>query len=110
MRRVAFVATPAPLPDMRPSPGALDGDAMRTRVSIEDVGLEVVDVDPRVDFAEQLEAFFDASRLSPDDEVLVYASCPVVTSVEGELFLCLDPEQPMTGDSLHELALVLRER
>ena len=34
----------------------------------------------------------------------------MLTSVEGELFVCLDPTQPGTGDSVKDLALVLRER
>ncbi len=110
MKRIALVATPGPLPDMRPAPGSLDGDAIRTRLPIEDIGLEVVEVDPRVDFAEQLEDLIDARPLMPDDEMMIYASCSVMTSVDGELFLCLDPAEPTTGDSLADLAMVLHER
>ncbi|HEY4116894.1 MAG TPA: hypothetical protein VGM56_03510, partial [Byssovorax sp.] len=110
MRRVAFIATSGPLADARSAPGELDGDAMRTRLAQDDTRFEVVDVDPKDDFALQIEEFFDKSELSPDDELLIYVSASVLTSVEGELFVCLDPTQPGTGDSVKDLALVLRER
>jgi hypothetical protein len=33
-----------------------------------------------------------------------------MTSEEGELFLCLDPQSPATGDSLGDIAQLLCER
>lgn len=108
--RLAIVATPAPLPDMRPAPGALDGDLMRARLPLADTGFAVVDLDPTRDLAEQIELLFERRDVDADAPVLFYVSCNVMQSVEGELFLCLDPSQPNTGDSLAELTMVFRER
>lgn len=107
--RLSFVATPASLPDGRPAPGSLDGDAMRARLSQPDAGFRVVDLDPNEDLAVQLEDFFD--REAPASaEALFVVSAPVVLSVEGEPFVCLNPLEPETGDSIKDLALVLSER
>ena len=109
--RLALIATPALLPDLRPAPGALDGDLLRLRLpSRDDTDFTLLDLDPAVDVAEQLDAIFDRSRPGPDDAVLFYASCAVVISVEGELFLCLDPANPETGDALEDVTAVIRDR
>ncbi|MFT3772887.1 MAG: hypothetical protein QM820_46470 [Minicystis sp.] len=108
--RVALVATPLPLPDLRPAPGALDGDVIRARLPLDDCGLRVVDLDPAVDLAEQIDLLFERGEVPRDAAVLFYASCNVILSVEGELFLSLDPSSPDTGDSVRDLALVFRER
>jgi tetratricopeptide (TPR) repeat protein len=108
--RLALVATPAPLPDLRPAAGSLDGDVIRARLGLEDAGFRVVDLDPAVDLAEQIEVLFEHGEAPRSGSILFYASCRVMLSVEGELFLCLDPASPETGDSLRDLAMVFRER
>ena len=110
MMRLAIVATPAALPDFRPAPGALDGDALRSRLLLSDAGYHVVDLDPAIDLAEQLELLFEQTPLDPGTPALFYASARVASSAEGELFLCLDTESPETGDSLRDIATVIRDR
>ncbi|MEP7124467.1 MAG: hypothetical protein ABJE95_26300 [Byssovorax sp.] len=110
MMRLAIVAAPAALPDLRPAPGALDGDALRSRLLLPDAGYHVVDLDPAIDLAEQLELLFEQTPLEPGTPALFYASARVAASDEGELFLCLDPESPETGDSLRDIATVIRDR
>ncbi len=97
MMRLAIVAAPAAMPDLRPAPGALDGDALRSRLLLPDAGYHVVELDPAIDLAEQLELFFEQTPLDPGTPALFYASARVASSAEGELFLCLDPESPETG-------------
>jgi len=108
--RLAIVATPSLLSDMRAPPGALDGDVIRSRLPLPDTAFEVVDIDPSVDLAEQLDVLFDDRRPAPGDEVLFYVSAPAALSVDGEFFLCLDPESPQTGDALADVAAVFRDR
>jgi tetratricopeptide (TPR) repeat protein len=110
MMRLAIVAAPAALPDLRPAPGALDGDALRSRLLLPDAGYHVVDLDPAIDLAEQLELLFEQTPLEPGTPALFYASARVAASEEGELFLCLDPESPETGDSVRDIATVIRDR
>ncbi|MEJ7728920.1 MAG: hypothetical protein WKG00_06880 [Polyangiaceae bacterium] len=108
--RLALIATPALLHDLRPAPGALDGDLLRVRLPRDDAAFRVVDIDPAVDVAEQLDRIFDATPAGEDDPVLLYVSCAVVVSREGELFLCLDPADPDTGAALEEVTAVVRDR
>jgi tetratricopeptide (TPR) repeat protein len=108
--RLAIVATPSLLSDMRAPPGALDGDVIRSRLPLPDTAFEVFDIDPRVDVAEQLDVLFDARRPAPGDEVLFYVSASVALSIDNEFFLCLDPESPQTGDALADVAAVFRDR
>jgi tetratricopeptide (TPR) repeat protein len=110
MMRLAVVATPAALPDLRPAPGALDGDVIRSRLPLPDTAFRVVDLNPSVDLAEQLDVLFEQSNLDPGTPVLFYASSTVALSFEGELFLCFDPMNPTTGDSLRDIAFVFRDR
>jgi len=109
MMRLAIIATPAALPDLRPAPGALDGDALRSRLLLPDAGYHVVDLDPAIDLAEQLELLFEQTPLEPGTPALFYASSRVASS-DGELFLCLDPGSPETGDSVRDIATVIRDR
>ncbi|WP_437668652.1 tetratricopeptide repeat protein [Sorangium sp. So ce131] len=122
--RLAIVATPGFHRDQRPAPGSLDGDLIRARLSLDDAGFRVVDVDPARDLAEQLDALFDeltatrktlvdadeAARDEASSLFLFYASSAVALSPEGELFLCLDPENPGMGDALGDIASVFRDR
>jgi tetratricopeptide (TPR) repeat protein len=105
-----MVATPGPLPDLRPAPGALDGDVIRARLPLPDAGFRLVDLDPATDLAEQIDLLYDRGDALEGGAVLFYISASVVLSVDGELFVCLDPAHPETGDSLRDLALVFRER
>ncbi|MRG91103.1 tetratricopeptide repeat protein [Polyangium spumosum] len=107
--RLAIVATPSPLSDMRAPPGALDGDILRSRLPSDDTAFEVVDIDPLVDLAEQLDTLFEARKPGPEDEILFYVSSPVAVSVDGEFFLCLDPENPQTGDALADVVAVFQD-
>ncbi|MDI1445813.1 hypothetical protein [Polyangium sp. 6x1] len=107
--RLAIVATPSLLSDMRAPPGALDGDILRSRLPLEDTGFEVVDIDPHVDLAEQLDTLFEQRKPGPEDEILFYVSSPVAVSVDGEFFLCLDPENPQTGDALTDVVAVFHD-
>src|SRR5512145_3339588 len=88
LMRLAIVATPSLLSDMRAPPGALDGDVLRSRLPLEDTAFEVIDVDPCVDLAEQLDTLFADRKPGPEDEILFYVSSPVAVSVDGEFFLC----------------------
>ena len=67
--RIAMVATPAPLPDMRPAPGFLDGDLVRARAPLPDTGFRVIDLDPGVDLAEQIEGLFDGGEAPRDARI-----------------------------------------
>ncbi len=107
--RLAIVATPSLLSDMRAPPGALDGDILRSRLPVEDTAFEVVDVDPSQDLAEQLDTLFEERKPGPEDEILFYVSSPVAVSVDGEFFLCLDPENPQTGDALADVVAVFQD-
>ncbi|WP_438021450.1 tetratricopeptide repeat protein [Sorangium sp. So ce315] len=122
--RLAIVATPSLRRDQRPAPGSLDGDLIRARLSLDDAGFRVIDVDPARDLAEQLDAMFDefvatrntlvdadeAAREAASTLLLFYASSAVALSPDGELFLCLDPENPGVGDALSDVAAVFRDR
>ncbi|WP_437963260.1 hypothetical protein WMF04_26395 [Sorangium sp. So ce260] len=122
--RLAIVATPSLHRDQRPAPGSLDGDLIRARLSLDDAGFRVIDVDPARDLAEQLDALFDelvatrrtlvdaedAARDEASTLFLFYASSAVALSPDGELFLCLDPENPGMGDALSDIAAVFRDR
>jgi tetratricopeptide (TPR) repeat protein len=107
--RLAIVATPSPLSDMRAPPGSLDGDVLRARLSQSDTAFHVANVDPTVDLAEQLDALLASRRLASGDEVVFYASCPVALSVDNEFFLCLDPSNPNTGDALADVVAVFQD-
>jgi hypothetical protein len=107
--RLAIVATPSLLSDMRAPPGALDGDVLRSRLPLDDTTFEVVDIDPSIDLAEQLDTLFAERKPGPEDEVLFYVSSPVAVSVDGEFFLCLDPENPQTGDALADVVAVFQD-
>ena len=108
--RIALVATPLALPDMRPAPGSLDGDVIRARLPLADSGFRLVDLDPAVDLAEQIDGLFDRGEIPRGAAVLFYASCSVILSGDGELFLTLDPSSPETGDSVADLAAELCDR
>ena len=105
--RLAIVATPSLRGDQRPAPGALDGDVVRARLSGPDTAFEVVDLNPEIDLAEQLDVLLETRRPGPHDPVLFYASSMVALSEQGDFFLCLAPG---TGDALGDVVEVLAER
>lgn len=108
--RCAIIATPALLPDLRPAPGALDGDLLRARLPLPDTSFSVFDLDAAQDLAEQIDGLFDDRPDWSGEPVLFYASSLVVIAIDGELFLCLDPADLKTGDSFKDIAAVLRDR
>lgn len=110
MTRIALVAAPLALPDLHPAPGSLDADVVRARLPLEDAGFRVVDLDAAVDLAEQIDLLFDRGTIPRDAEVLFYVSGTALLSVDGELFLTLDAENPETGDSLRDLAAEFCDR
>src|SRR5689334_24695781 len=85
--RYGLIVAPTTLPDLRPAPGTLDSDLVRARLPQEDVAIDVVDIDPGVDVAEQIDRFFD-SHPAGAEAIVFYASTFVVLSAEGEVFLC----------------------
>ncbi len=107
-QRLAIIVSPATSDDPRGQQGTLDGDAMRERLGQSDAAFEVVSLDAERDLAEQIDALFD-ERKSGECSALFYASTRV-SSADGELFLCLDPAEPDTGDALRDVVEVLRDR
>ncbi|MEZ4314569.1 MAG: hypothetical protein R3F14_41675, partial [Polyangiaceae bacterium] len=87
--RYGLIVAPTTLPDLRPAPGTLDSDLVRARLPQEDVAIEIVEIDPTVDVAEQIDTFFD-ERPEPAEALFFYASSLVAVS-DDDVFLCLDP-------------------
>ena len=90
--------------------GALDGNAIRARLPLPDTAFSLVSIEPFRDMAEQVDEFFDRKEVAPDSTVLLFVSATVLQSVDHEIFLCLDPNDLATGDSLHDLAMVFKDR
>ncbi len=107
--RFGLIVAPTTLPDLRPAPGTLDSDLVRARLPQPDVAIEVVEIDPTVDVAEQIDAFFEAHPEGVD-AILFYASTFVALAPDGEVFLCLDPTNPDVGDSLRDVSAALRDK
>ena len=107
--RFGLIVAPTTLPDLRPAPGTLDSDLVRARLPQPDVAIDVVEIDPSVDVAEQIDAFFDA-KSEGVEAILFYASTFVALAPDGEVFLCLDPTNPDVGDSLRDVAGALRDK
>ncbi|MFO0614174.1 MAG: hypothetical protein U0414_16400 [Polyangiaceae bacterium] len=111
--RLAIVVSPK-ASNLRGGQGELDADAIKERLQLDDAAFSVVALDPSTDVAEQLDALFDArvppeGAPAPEHSVLFYASTDVKIA-GSEVFLCLDPESPDTGDSLHDVAEVICDR
>ncbi|MRG97109.1 tetratricopeptide repeat protein [Polyangium spumosum] len=86
------------------TPGQLKG-----RLGREDAAFEVVDADPGRDLAEQIESLLAGRGPTSRDPVMLYVACPALLSIDGELFLSLDPSSPTVGDALADVAAVLRD-
>ena len=110
MKRLALIATPTLEPNQRPAPGALDGDLVRSRLPLDDTRFRVVDLDPAVDLAEQIDGILEQEAPGSEDTVVLYASGSAALSEAGEFFLCLDPANPDTGDAIADVAAVFRDR
>ncbi|MDI3289698.1 tetratricopeptide repeat protein [Polyangium sp. 15x6] len=82
---------------------------LRSRLGREDAAFEVVEADPGRDLAEQIEALLAERGPSFRDPVMLYVACPALLSIDGELFLSLDPQNPTVGDALADVAAVLRD-
>lgn len=108
--RLSIIAMPAQLEASLAPSYAIDGRPLRTRLSRPDTGFDVVQVDPGQDLAEQIEGILASRAPGAGDAVMLHAACPLLLSVEGELFLCLDPTQPFVADALADIAAVLRDR
>ena len=65
---------------------APDGRKLRSRLGLEDSGFDVADMDPGRDLAEQMETLLASRGITARDEVMFYAGCQALLSVEGELF------------------------
>ncbi|MDC3961784.1 tetratricopeptide repeat protein [Polyangium jinanense] len=82
---------------------------LRSRLGRDDAAFEVVEADPGRDLAEQIEALLAERGPSFRDPVMLYVACPALLSIDGELFLSLDPQNPTVGDALADVVAVLRD-
>src|SRR5690349_9066380 len=100
--RLSITAIPAQpaQPGLLTGGAALEGRTLRARLGREDTGFDVVEVDPGIDLAEQLETIFGERNIGWRDSVMFYAACPALMSIDNELFLCLDPAAPNVGDAI----------
>jgi tetratricopeptide (TPR) repeat protein len=108
--RLSIIATPAQHEALIAPAQAIDGRLIQTCLGREDVGFDVVQADPGQDLAEQIEGICATRAVGASDAVMLHAACPLLLSVEGELFLCLDPAEPQVGDALSDVAAALSER
>ncbi|HVK63811.1 MAG TPA: hypothetical protein VM694_05040, partial [Polyangium sp.] len=88
---------------------AMGAGQLESRLGREDAAFQVVEADPGRDLAEQLEALLADRGPSARDPVMLYVACPALLSIDGELFLSLDPRNPSVGDALADVAAVLRD-
>ncbi|TKD02707.1 tetratricopeptide repeat protein [Polyangium fumosum] len=82
---------------------------LKSRLGREDAAFQVAEADPGRDLAEQIEALLAERGPSFRDPVMLYVACPALLSIDGELFLSLDPRNPTVGDALADVAAVLRD-
>ena len=84
--RLSIIATPAQHEASIAPAQAIDGRLIRTRLGREDAGFDVVQADPGQDLAEQIEGICSTRAVGAGDAVMLHAVCPLLLSVEGELF------------------------
>ena len=106
--RLAIVAAAAATDAAEPKLGERDAGLVRMRLGLDDLGFEVVVIDPNEDLAAQLEATID--RAGEPSELLFYASCLLVVMDDDECYLCLNPDEPDVGDALADVVAVLAGR
>lgn len=107
--RILITATPGLSATGSVSPLAMGGLDLRTRFAREDAGFDVVFADPDEDLAEQVIDVLGRRSCGPRDAVMLYIAARTLLSREGELYLCLDPEEANIGDALSDVAASLRD-
>jgi tetratricopeptide (TPR) repeat protein len=107
--RILITATPGLSATGSVPPLVMGGLDLRTRFAREDAGFDVVFADPDDDLAEQVIDTLTRRSCGPRDAVMLYIAARTLLSREGELYLCLDPEEPNIGDALADVAASLRD-
>lgn len=107
--RILITATPGLSATGSMSPLAMGGLDLRTRLGRDDAAFDVVFADPDEDLAEQVIDVLTRRSCGSRDSVMLYIAARTLLSVEGELFLCLDPEESNVGDALADVAASLRD-
>ena len=100
--RVGIIAAAGAAPSQSPRLGERDALLFRSRLELDDVGLNVFLLDPSTDLAEQLDEILE-SLDEPIDDLVLYASCLLAVLDDAECFLCLDPDEPDVGDALTDV-------
>jgi tetratricopeptide (TPR) repeat protein len=106
--RVGVIAAAAAGESAQPALGERDAFLVRSRLELEDLGFEMVVADPRSDLAAQLDALLGEREGRIDDLVLYVSSLLAV--VDGDCFVCLDPQEPDVGDALGDVTRVIAGR
>ncbi|MBK9261992.1 MAG: tetratricopeptide repeat protein [Polyangiaceae bacterium] len=107
--RILITATPGLSATGSVPPLAVGGLDLRNRFAREDAGFDVVFADPDEDLAEQVIDVLTRRSCGPRDAVMLYIAARTLLSREGELYLCLDPEEANVGDALADVAASLRD-
>ena len=107
--RILITATPGLSAKGSVPPLAMGGLDLRTRFTRDDAGFDVVFADPDEDLAEQVIDVLAKRSCGARDAVMLYIAARTLLSCEGELYLCLDPDEPNVGDALAEVAASLRD-
>ncbi len=107
--RILITATPGLSNIGSVPPLAMGGLDLRTRFSRDDAGFDVVFADPDEDLAEQVIDVLSRRSCGPRDAVMLYIAARTLLSREGDLYLCLDPDEPNIGDALADVAASLRD-
>lgn len=107
--RILITATPGLSATGSVPPLAMGGLDLRTRLAREDAGFDVVFADPDEDLSEQVIDILARRSCGPRDAVMLYIAAHTLLSREGDLYLCLDPEEINIGDALADVAASLRD-
>lgn len=107
--RILITATPGLSATGSVPPLAMGGLDLRTRLAREDAAFDVVFADPDEDLAEQVTDILSRRSCGPRDSVMLYIAARTLLSREGDLYLCLDPEESNIGDALADVAASLRD-
>lgn len=107
--RILITATPGLSATGSVSPLAMGGLDLRTRFAREDAGFDVVFADPDEDLSEQVIDILSRRSCSSRDAVMLYIAAQTLLSHDGDLYLCLDPEETNIGDALADVAASLRD-
>ncbi len=107
--RILITATPGLSASGSVPPLAMGGLDLRTRFSREDAGFDVIFADPDEDLSEQVIDVLSRRSCGPRDSVMLYIAARTLLSLDGDLYLCLDPEEANIGDALADVAASLRD-